>query len=50
VEHEDAKKQYATELASGKVPGIRRIRGDLSVGQSRAQEIRDFLAKQLAEA
>ncbi len=35
---------FAAELASGTVPGIRRIRKELKVGQPRAQEIRGYLA------
>src|SRR6516164_2893996 len=30
---------FAADLAEGKVPGIRRIRGELGVGQPRAQEV-----------
>jgi hypothetical protein len=35
---------FAEELARGKVPGIRRIRAELHVGQPRAQEIQARLA------
>ena len=34
---------FAAELAGGKVPGIRRIRDELHVGQPRAQEIQSRL-------
>lgn len=34
---------FAADLASGQVPGIRRIREQMHVGQPRAQEIREYL-------
>jgi hypothetical protein len=36
---------FAADLAEGKVPGVRRIRQGLNVGQPRAQEIRTYLAR-----
>jgi uncharacterized protein DUF2637 len=35
---------FAAELASGKVPGIRKIRKEMHLGQPRAQEVRAYLA------
>ena len=35
---------FAEELARGKVPGIRRIRAELHVGQPKAQEIQARLS------
>jgi hypothetical protein len=35
---------FSDDLAAGKVPGIRRIRKELSVGQPRAQRVREYLA------
>jgi hypothetical protein len=40
-----AAKRYAAELARGEVPGVRRIRREMHVGQPRAQEVRDYLAR-----
>ena len=34
---------FAADLAAGTVPGIRRIRKELKLGQPRAQEIRSYL-------
>ena len=34
--------RYADELFRGEVPGVRRIRRDLKVGQPRAQEVREY--------
>ena len=34
---------FADDLAAGKVPGVRRIRRELHVGQPRAQEVREYL-------
>jgi hypothetical protein len=34
---------FADDLAAGKVPGIRRIRREMQVGQPRAQEVREYL-------
>jgi hypothetical protein len=45
---EYAETHYAADLASGRVPGVLRIRTDLKVGQPRAQELRDHLASVLA--
>jgi hypothetical protein len=39
-----AAQRYAAELARGEIPGIRRIRRDLHVGQPRAQQVREYLA------
>ena len=39
-----AAERYAAELARGEVPGVRRIRRDLKVGQPRAQQVREYLA------
>jgi Protein of unknown function (DUF2637) len=36
---------FADELAAGSVPGIRRIRNEMRVGQPRAQQIRDYLGE-----
>ncbi|HUY51696.1 MAG TPA: DUF2637 domain-containing protein [Streptosporangiaceae bacterium] len=35
-----AAERYAADLARGEVPGVRRIRRDLKVGQPRAQQVR----------
>lgn len=35
--------RYATELAAGRIPSLRRIRADLRVGQVRAQAIKEHL-------
>lgn len=35
---------FATEVAAGRVPAIRAIRSRLRVGQSRAQQVRAYLA------
>jgi hypothetical protein len=34
---------FAADLAAGNVPGIRRIRRELRVGQPRAQDVREYL-------
>jgi hypothetical protein len=34
---------FADDLAAGKVPGVRRIRREMHVGQPRAQEVREYL-------
>lgn len=39
-----AVERYAAELALGQVPGVRRIRRDLKVGQPRAQQVRAYLS------
>jgi hypothetical protein len=39
----EAAERYAAEVARGEVPGVRRIRRDLKVGQPRAQEVREYL-------
>jgi hypothetical protein len=36
---------FADELAAGTVPGIRRIRNEMRVGQPKAQQIRDYLTE-----
>ncbi len=36
---------FGAEVAEGKVPGIRRIRSELAVGQPKAQEVRAYLAE-----
>lgn len=46
-QREYAETFYAADLASGRVPGVLRIRTDLKVGQPRAQELRDHLASVL---
>ena len=40
-----AAERYAAEVARGEVPGVRRIRRDLHVGQPRAQEVREYLTR-----
>jgi hypothetical protein len=40
---------FAADIASGTVPGVRRIRSALGVGQPRAQQIREYLAALRAE-
>ena len=40
----EAARIFAAELSRGEVPGIRRIRRELHIGQPRAQEVRDYLA------
>ena len=42
--HPDEAAPFADELARGEVPSIRRIRGELHVGQPRAQEVQARLA------
>jgi hypothetical protein len=42
---EAAAELFAAELARGEVPGVRRIRRELRVGQPRATEVRDYLAE-----
>jgi hypothetical protein len=39
-----AAERYSAELARGEMPGVRRIRREMHVGQPRAQEVRDYLA------
>ncbi|MGP0027915.1 MAG: DUF2637 domain-containing protein [Streptosporangiaceae bacterium] len=41
----DAERVFAAELAAGDVPGIRRIRAELHVGQPRAREIQAHLER-----
>jgi hypothetical protein len=41
---EAARELFATDLAAGKVPGVRRIRREMHVGQPRAQQVREYLA------
>jgi len=36
---------FAEDLARGEVPGIRRIRKQMHVGQPRAQQVREYLAR-----
>jgi hypothetical protein len=36
---------FAADLAVGTVPGIRRIRKELRVGQSQAQQVREYLTE-----
>jgi hypothetical protein len=38
-----AAERYAADLARGEIPGVRRIRRDLTVGQPRAQQVRAYL-------
>ena len=40
----EAAERYAAELSRGEVPGVRRIRREMHVGQPRAQEVRSYLA------
>jgi hypothetical protein len=40
----EAERVFAADLAAGKVPGIRRIRSALHVGQDRAQQVQAYLA------
>ena len=49
-QREYAEQHYAGDLASGRVPGVLRIRMDLKVGQPRAQELRDHLASVVARS
>ncbi len=35
---------FAEDLARGEVPGVRRIRKELKMGQPKAQQVRDYLA------
>lgn len=42
-----ALEQFSAELASGRVPTIRRIRSQMHVGQPRAQQVREYLASQI---
>ena len=44
----EAAERFAEELARGEVPGVRRIRRALKVGQPRAQQVREYLAGELA--
>jgi Protein of unknown function (DUF2637) len=41
---EAAAELFAADLARGEVPGVRRIRRELKVGQPKAQQIREYLA------
>jgi hypothetical protein len=41
---EKAAEIFREDLAAGKVPGVRRIRAGLGVGQPRAQEVREYLS------
>ena len=41
----EAAKLFAADLAEGRVPGVRAIRGRMHVGQPRAQQIRDYLTE-----
>jgi hypothetical protein len=36
---------FADDISAGTVPGIRRIRREIKVGQPRAQAIRDYLSE-----
>jgi Protein of unknown function (DUF2637) len=42
---ERARELFAADIAAGRTPGIRKIRGALSVGQDRAQQVRAYLAE-----
>jgi hypothetical protein len=42
---EAAAELFATELARGEVPGVRRIRREMHIGQPRASQVRDYLAE-----
>jgi hypothetical protein len=39
----EAAERYAAEVARGEVPGVRRIRREMHMGQPRAQEVREYL-------
>jgi hypothetical protein len=41
---EEAAERFADDLARGEVPGVRRIRRELRVGQPKAQQVRAYLA------
>jgi hypothetical protein len=38
---------FADDLARGEVPGVRRIRREMHLGQPRAQEVREYLSSAL---
>jgi hypothetical protein len=40
----DAEREFAADLGTGTVPGIRAIRGTLNVGQSRAEKVQAHLS------
>jgi hypothetical protein len=40
----EAVELFSADLAAGKVPGVRRIRREMRVGQPRAQQVREYLA------
>ena len=40
----EAAERFATELAAGEVPSVRRVRREMHLGQPKAQEIRAYLA------
>ena len=40
---EDAAERFADDLARGEIPGVRRIRRELRVGQPKAQQVRAYL-------
>jgi hypothetical protein len=40
----EAQRAYASEVAAGTVPAIRRIRAELAIGQDKAQQVRAHLA------
>jgi hypothetical protein len=44
----EAAELFASELARGEVPGVRRIRREMHLGQPRAQQVREYLAGELA--
>jgi len=41
---EAAAELFAGDLAEGRVPGVRRIRREMHLGQPRAQQVREYLA------
>jgi hypothetical protein len=44
----EAAELFASELVRGEVPGVRRIRREMHLGQPRAQQVREYLAGELA--
>ena len=40
---EAATELFAAELSAGEVPGIRRTRWELRIGQPKAQQVREYL-------
>jgi hypothetical protein len=44
----EAAELFAGDLSRGEVPGVRRIRKELKIGQPRAQQVREYLAGEVA--